>query len=61
VPFPAEVQGMGAMGYVERHGDKLPAFCQPAKIQPSPDSQAVSVPVEIPPFIPDGQGSGSAH
>ena len=28
VPFPAEVQGMAAMGYVERHGDTLPAFCQ---------------------------------
>jgi hypothetical protein len=64
VPFPAEVQGMGAMGYVERHGDKLPAYCQPVAINASPDHQTVTVSVEIPPFIPDqgsGAGSGSAH
>jgi hypothetical protein len=61
VPFPAEVQGMAAMGYVERHGDKLPAFCQPVRVQPAPDTQAVTVGVDIPPYVPDGQGSGSAH
>jgi protocatechuate 3,4-dioxygenase beta subunit len=60
VPFPAEVRGMGAMGYQERHGDKLPAFCQPVAVGASPDSQAANVAVVIPPFIPDpGQGSGS--
>jgi len=60
VPFPAEVQGMGAMGYVERHGDKLPAYCLPVTINASPDHQTVTVPVEIPPYIPDqGSGAGS--
>jgi uncharacterized GH25 family protein len=60
VPFPAEVKGMGAMGYAERHGDKLPAVCKPVIVQASPDKQGVSVPVEIPPYIPDApQGSGA--
>jgi uncharacterized GH25 family protein len=62
VPFPAQVQGMGAMGYAERHGDTLPAFCMPVKVNPSPETQTVSVPVDIPPYIPDqGSGAGSAH
>jgi len=60
VPFPTEVQGMGAMGYAERHGDKLSAFCKPVTVAPTPATQSASVPVDIPPFIPDGgQGSGS--
>jgi len=59
VPFPAEVQGMAAMGYVERHGDKLPAFCQALRVNPAPDTQSVSVLVEIPPYIPDAPGSGA--
>src|SRR3569623_2102599 len=61
VPYPAEVQGMAAMGYMDRHGDKLAAFCMPATIAASPDHQTVTIPVDIPPYIPDGQGSGSAH
>jgi hypothetical protein len=60
VPFPVEVKGMGTMGYAERHGDKLQAYCKVAAVQAAPDKQGVSVPVEIPPFIPDSpQGSGS--
>jgi hypothetical protein len=59
VPFPAEVQGMGAMGYVERHGDKLPCFCQQVTIAASPAEQTASVPVELPPYIPDNPGNGS--
>ena len=38
VPYPAEVQGMAAMGYMDRHGDKLPAYCVPAQIASSPGS-----------------------
>ena len=62
VPFPAEVKGMAAMGYGERHGDTLPAFCKPVTVSPAPDTQAAQVPVELPPFIsdtPPGGGSGS--
>jgi hypothetical protein len=63
VPFPAEVQGMAAMGYVDRHGDSLPAFCQKVTVAAAPESQTATVPVEIPPFEPDdpGAGSGSQH
>lgn len=61
VPFPAEVQGMAAMGYVERHSDQLPAFCQAIKVNPSPAEQTAQVVVELPPFVPDDTGSGSAH
>ncbi len=65
VPYPAEVKGMAAMGYSERHGDTMLAFCKTVTIAPSPDSQTTSVTVELPPFIPDappagpGNGSGS--
>jgi uncharacterized GH25 family protein len=62
VPFPAEVQGMAAMGYIDRHGDALPAYCKRVAVAPSPDQQSATVEVEIPPFEPDdpGTGSGSA-
>jgi uncharacterized GH25 family protein len=59
VPFPIEVQGMAAMGYSERHGDKLPAFCQVVNVTAAPATQTTKVPIEIPPFISDGAGSGS--
>lgn len=60
VPFPAEVKGMGAMSYSEKHGDTLKAFCQAVTVAASPATQSVSVSVELPPFVPDGGGSGSA-
>jgi uncharacterized GH25 family protein len=59
VPFPAEVKGMGAMGYAERHGDKLPAYCQAVTVAASPDTQNVNVPVQIPPFISDTPAGGA--
>ncbi len=63
VPFPAEVKGMAAMGYAERHGDTLAAFCKPVTVAAAPDAQAAQLPVELPPFIqdtpPPGGGSGS--
>jgi hypothetical protein len=68
VPFPAEVQGMAAMGYADRHSDSLPAFCQQVKIQPAPATQSTTVTVELPAYVPDetsgsgapaGSGSGS--
>ena len=63
VTFPAEVQGMAAMGYVDRHSDALPAYCQGVRVNAAPDTQTATVAVEIPAFVPDdtGAGSGSAH
>jgi uncharacterized GH25 family protein len=70
VPYPAEVKGMAAMGYAERHGDSLLAFCKPLTVGAAPDAQAATMPVDLPPFIPDappgggsgsGSGSGSGH
>ncbi|MBA3461623.1 MAG: carboxypeptidase regulatory-like domain-containing protein, partial [Deltaproteobacteria bacterium] len=62
-PFPAEVKGMAAMGYGERHGDKLPAYCKSINVGSAPSAQSSDVPVELPPFIadppPPGTGSGS--
>ncbi len=60
VPLPSQVSGFGALGYMERHGDKLPAFCQQVTVAPSPPQQTAAVAVDIPPYISDGQGSGSA-
>jgi uncharacterized GH25 family protein len=60
VPFPAEVQGMAAMGYIDRHGDSLPAYCQRVAVGASPATQTATVQVEIPPLEPDEAGSGSA-
>ncbi|HEY5923637.1 MAG TPA: carboxypeptidase-like regulatory domain-containing protein [Kofleriaceae bacterium] len=59
VPFPTEVQGMAAMGYIDRHGDALPAFCQRVNVGPQPETQTTTVQVEIPPFEPDDPGTGS--
>jgi hypothetical protein len=65
MPFPAEVQGMAAMSYADRHSDALPAYCQTVKVGPAPETQAVAVPVELPAYVPDdaggtgGTGSGS--
>jgi uncharacterized GH25 family protein len=53
VTFPAEVQGMAAMGYVDRHGDTLPAYCTIAVVRAEPAQQSVEVPVELPPLQPD--------
>jgi protocatechuate 3,4-dioxygenase beta subunit len=53
VPFPSEVQGMAAMGYVDRNGDRLPVYCKQVVVAPQPAQQAVEVPVEIPPFVPE--------
>jgi hypothetical protein len=53
VAFPAEVQGMAAMAYVDRHGDTLPAVCKAVVVAPSPAEQTLVVPVELPPFVPD--------
>ena len=63
VPFPSEIKGMAAMGYVERHGDALPAVCKAVNVGASPAAQSTEVVVEIPALIPDapppGGGSGS--
>ena len=62
MPYPAEVKGMAAFGYAERHGDTLLAFCKPLAVAPAPDAQATQVTVDLPAFIPDspsGSGSGS--
>ena len=67
VPFPAEVKGMAAMTYGERHGDSLMAFCAPVAVAAAPAEQATALQVDLPPFIPDapppggGSGSGSGH
>jgi uncharacterized GH25 family protein len=59
VAFPAEVQGMAAMSYIERNSDKLPAVCQQVTVANQPAEQTVNVPVALPAYIPDGGGSGT--
>jgi hypothetical protein len=59
VPFPAEVQGMAAMSYIERNSDKLPAFCHQVTVAAAPAEQSVNVAVELPPYVPDQAGSGA--
>ncbi len=68
VPYPAEVRGMASMGYAERHGDTLLAFCKPITVAASPTTQTTTLPVTLPPFQQDGPpgpgpggGSGSAQ
>jgi hypothetical protein len=58
VPYPAEVRGMAAMGYIERHADTLNAFCKPLVVAASPPVQATTISVDLPAFVNDGQGSG---
>jgi hypothetical protein len=59
VPFPAEVRGFAAMGYADRHGDTLLAFCKAVTVAAAPDTQATQLAVELPPFIDDNPGGGS--
>lgn len=69
IPYPAEVRGMAAITYGERHGDTLLAFCKPVSIRPSPDTQSGTLLVELSPYVGDmprpgsgsGSGSGSAQ
>ena len=61
IPYPAEVKGMAAMTYADRHGDTLMAFCKPYTVGAG-QTQATLLDVELPPFVPDsppGGGSGS--
>ena len=53
VPYPAEVKGMAAMSYGERHADSLLAFCKPIVVAAAPPTQTVQLSVELPPFVPD--------
>jgi hypothetical protein len=57
VPFPSEIRGMGAMGYAERHGDKLPAFCKQLTVAGSPTTQSTQLAVELPAVIPEPDGT----
>ena len=54
---------MQAMGYAERHGDELRAFCKPISVGAAPAAQSAETLVEIPAKIkeppPPGAGSGS--
>jgi hypothetical protein len=65
IPYPAEVRGMAAMTYADRHGDSLLASCKPLSVGGAPDTQSATLLVELPPFVPDdpapatGSGSGS--
>ena len=63
VPYPAEVRGMAAMTYADRHGDTLLAFCKPINVGAAPETQAATLAVELPPYVadtpPPGGGSGS--
>jgi hypothetical protein len=61
-PLPLQVQGPAILGYLDRHGEALPAFCQAVTIAATPVTQAAQVPVTLPAFIsdgPDGPGAGS--
>ncbi len=51
--LPNEAAGPQAMGYLERHGDDLPAYCKQVTVAPQPAEQQLEVTVEIPPFVPD--------
>lgn len=52
--IPSEITDpMQGQGYIERHGDEVPATCKPLVVAAAPREQAAEIEVEIPPFIPD--------
>jgi len=53
VPLPLEVQGLGSIAYLERHGAELRAFCQPLTIAASPEAQQASIAVDVPAYVAD--------
>jgi len=50
VALPVEVTGQ-AQQYLDAHGAKLAAVCQPVTVAPSPASQSISIPVVVPDMI----------
>jgi hypothetical protein len=56
IPFPAEVMGMQqTMDYMMREGDNLKVFCAEQTVVEG--EQTLSIPVEIPAFVPPPQGT----
>jgi hypothetical protein len=63
VPLPLAVRGGAAMSYANQHAGSLAAFCAPATVAAQPATQALSVPVVVPPMLGDtggGAGAGAA-
>ncbi|HEX4421773.1 MAG TPA: carboxypeptidase-like regulatory domain-containing protein [Kofleriaceae bacterium] len=66
-PLPLAIQGTAAIGYMDAHGDALPAFCQPVTVAPAPDAQSAQIAVQVPSVITDppggagSPGAGSGH
>jgi hypothetical protein len=61
VPLPRQVSGPSGVAYMQRHGDKLAAFCQPVTVATDPGRQELSIAVFVPGFIPDGAGPIGRH
>ncbi|MCA9678522.1 MAG: carboxypeptidase regulatory-like domain-containing protein [Kofleriaceae bacterium] len=55
LPLPSGLQGMQAMGYAQRHGEDLPAFCKQVTVTAQPTTQAMTIEVEIPEVLPDDE------
>jgi len=57
VPLPSEIQGMQALGYLDRHASTLNAYCKQLLVADSPATQATSITVEVPALIADPAGT----
>jgi hypothetical protein len=52
-PYPTEVQGMQpTLDYMEREGDSMPIFCAKTTVAAEPARQEVTIPVQVPEFVP---------
>jgi protocatechuate 3,4-dioxygenase beta subunit len=49
VALPPDVHGAETIPYLQQHGTKLAAFCQAVNVATTPQAQAVTIPVTIPP------------
>lgn len=57
--IPAEVQGRReTIDYMEREGDRLPAFCKTIEVADEPKEQSVEIPVTLPEYVPPPGSSG---
>ena len=49
-PIAAPLERRAMMEYMEREGDRMPAFCQPLTVAESPEAQSVTMDIEVPAF-----------
>lgn len=57
-PYPNALERQGFGAYIEREGDRMKVFCQTTALAAAPEQQQLSLPVEVPDFVPPPAEAG---